>query len=290
MPPPTSSTASSTTREKKKLIDAERHSIYETLLERSVRGELPYGCITQAARKFQCTCKTIAIVWNRGRLSLRDGRNTNRKCVLTDEEIEHAVKLVPLQARQTMRTLAAQSGVMKTTIIRQMQRAKPLMRKTSHSKPYLTDANALGRVQYALSFIKPTSKGTIFDSMHAHVDEKCSFFTTVKKRYYAYEDEDLPTRQFKFNRYITKVMFLAAVARPRYDYHNKCIFDGKIGVWPFVENVLAKENSRNRPKCTPLLVPQTVTAEVYLKMILEKVVPAIQAKMPRQDQSKIIYL
>ncbi|ETV65070.1 hypothetical protein H257_18119, partial [Aphanomyces astaci] len=189
--------------------------------------------------------------------------------VLTDKEIEHAVKLVPLHARQTMRTLAAQSSVKKTTIIRHMQRAKTLMSKTSHSKPYLTDANALGRVQHALSFIKPTSKGTIFDSMHAHVhvDEIWFFLTTVKKRYYAYEDEDLPTRQLKSKRYITKVMFLAAVARPRYDYHNKCIFDGKIGVWPFVENVLAKRNSRNRPKGTPLLVPQTVTAEVYLKMI-----------------------
>ena len=32
-------------------------------------------------------------------------------------------------------------------------------------------------------------------------------------------------------RYITKVMFLVAVARPVYDIDGSCLFDGKVGCW-----------------------------------------------------------
>ncbi|KAF0775532.1 hypothetical protein AaE_000768 [Aphanomyces astaci] len=173
-----------------------------------------------------------------------------------------------------------------------MQRAKTLKLKSSYSKPLLTEANTKTRMEHALSFLRPSSKGTIFDNMYSfvHVDEKWFNLTTVKKAFYAYEDEDLPKRRLKSKRYITKVMFLAAVTRPRYDHHKKCIFDGKIGIWPFVETVLAQRLSRNRPKGTPIVVPQNVTSDVYRSMIFDNVIPAIKAKMPRQDQNKTIYL
>jgi hypothetical protein len=34
-----------------------------------------------------------------------------------------------------------------------------------------------------------------------------------------------------------KIMFLAAIARPRYDAEGNCTFDGKLGVWTFVKEV-----------------------------------------------------
>ncbi|KAL6594954.1 hypothetical protein ACP70R_048057 [Stipagrostis hirtigluma subsp. patula] len=46
-----------------------------------------------------------------------------------------------------------------------------------------------------------------------------------------------PLRTVHNKNSIDKVMFLAAIARPRYDASGNCIFDGKIGVWPFVEKV-----------------------------------------------------
>ncbi|ETV78111.1 hypothetical protein H257_08316 [Aphanomyces astaci] len=55
----------------------------------------------------------------------------------------------------------------------------------------------------------------------------------VKRKYFVYEDEELAARFCKSKHFITKVMFLAAVVRPRYDFHRKQMFDGKIGVWPF---------------------------------------------------------
>lgn len=52
-------------------------------------------------------------------------------------------------------------------------------------------------------------------------------------------DEDLSDRREKSKRFIPKLMFLAAVARSRWDARRRREFDGKIGIWPFVEKVLA---------------------------------------------------
>jgi hypothetical protein len=40
-------------------------------------------------------------------------------------------------------------------------------------------------------------------------------------------------------------MFLCALARPRFDDNGNCTFDGKIGMWPFVEKVEAQRRSDN---------------------------------------------
>ena len=63
-----------------------------------------------------------------------------------------------------------------------------------------------------------------------HIDEKWFYLTEEKGRYYLEKDEIEPHRQIKSKIFITKVMFLAAVARPRYDTHNNEWFDGKIGI------------------------------------------------------------
>lgn len=41
-------------------------------------------------------------------------------------------------------------------------------------------------------------------------------------------------------------MFLAAVARPQFDEDNNTIFDGKIGIFPFVYKEPAQRSSKNR--------------------------------------------
>ena len=47
-----------------------------------------------------------------------------------------------------------------------------------------------------------------------------------------------------------KVMFLTAVAKPRYDDQENVTFDGKIGIWGFVKETPAKNDSKNRLKGT----------------------------------------
>ncbi|KAF0718359.1 Aste57867_1740 [Aphanomyces stellatus] len=81
-------------------------------------------------------------------------------------------------------------------------------------------------------------------------------------------------------------MFLAAVSRPRFDINMKCIFDGKIGVWPFVEQSSAARSSKNRPKGTMLTTTVSVDSEVYTNMIVDHVIPAIKSKMPRCTQRR----
>ncbi|ETV67331.1 hypothetical protein, variant 3 [Aphanomyces astaci] len=104
--------------------------------------------------------------------------------------------------------------------------------------------------------------------------------------YYVYDDEVLALRSIKSKSFITKVMFLAAVARPRYDYGRKQAFDGKIGVWPFVTKAAAARASKNRPKGTILTVPLTVNCNVYEDVVLEKLVPAIKSKFQEAPKGK----
>ncbi|CAM9969136.1 unnamed protein product, partial [Discosporangium mesarthrocarpum] len=53
-----------------------------------------------------------------------------------------------------------------------------------------------------------------------------------------------PNRQAQNKRFITKVMFLAAVARPRM-ISDGVWFDGKIGIWPIADTVAAMGSSKN---------------------------------------------
>jgi hypothetical protein len=70
-----------------------------------------------------------------------------------------------------------------------------------------------------------------------HMDEKWFNTTSKYMKYYMLAREDDPHRTVQNKNRIGKVMFLSAVGRPIYDDEGNCIFDGKIGVWPFVKQV-----------------------------------------------------
>lgn len=98
--------------------------------------------------------------------------------------------------------------------------------------------------------------------------------------FYLTAGEQLPYRSCASKRYIGKVMFLAAVARPRYDFGRKCAFDGKIGIWLIVETQPAKRSSANRPAGTSETKSISMTRVVYVSMLKDKVFPAIRAIWP----------
>ncbi|KAH9103450.1 hypothetical protein LEN26_015292 [Aphanomyces euteiches] len=155
--------------------------------------------------------------------------------------------------------------------------------RSSHIKPLLTDANKMKRLRFALDFLRPGLHGThFFKNMYnrVYVDEKWFYATQVKRIIYVYDDEELALRSAKSKTFITKVMFLAAVARPRYDTNTKQFFDGKLGIWSFVSYVPAARGSKNRPKGTVETVPRSIDSEAYKNMILRNVVPAIMSKFP----------
>jgi hypothetical protein len=70
-----------------------------------------------------------------------------------------------------------------------------------------------------------------------HLDEKWFNMTKNNRTYYLMPEEEDPIRTIQNKNYIGKVMFLVAVARPRYDDEGNMIFDGKIGCWAMVTEV-----------------------------------------------------
>jgi hypothetical protein len=56
----------------------------------------------------------------------------------------------------------------------------------------------------------------IYITIRNNVDEKWFNQDKNKKVYYLWSDEELPHRETRHKSHIPKIMFLAAVARPRY--------------------------------------------------------------------------
>ncbi|KAH9102403.1 hypothetical protein AeMF1_021011 [Aphanomyces euteiches] len=75
-------------------------------------------------------------------------------------------------------------------------------------------------------------------------------------------------------------MFLCAVARPRYSDDSGSWWDGKPGIWPFVESVEARRDSANRVAGTYETKCLQVTKDVYRTFLIDEVLPAIVSKWP----------
>src|SRR5689334_785864 len=105
----------------------------------------------------------------------------------------------------------------------------------------------------------------------AHVDEKWFYLTKPKVTYYLCPDEPEKLRTCKSKRFIEKVIFLAAVARLRFDHSRNEFFEGKIGIWPFVIEEPAQRKSTNREAGTLVTRPTNVTKEIYWDFLINKV-------------------
>lgn len=115
---------------------------------------------------------------------------------------------------------------------------------------------------------------------HIHIDEKWFYLTKDRKTVCITDNEKPELRSAQSKRFITKVMFLVAVARPRYDTTRNQWFDGRIGLWPCVDIQLAKRSSKNRAKGTTVTVPVAVDRVRMRAMLIQQVIPAIKAKWP----------
>ncbi|XP_042056203.1 uncharacterized protein LOC121800763 [Salvia splendens] len=193
--------------------------------------------------------------------------------------------------RSTIRKVASKMEVSKTTIDRFLK-SNQLKPHTSSIKPTLTETNKIARMKWCLSHIQLTlAEGKLlYHSMHniVHIDEKWFYMTKTSDRYYLLPDEDVPYRSCKSKRFITKVMFMAAVSRPLCRPDGEIIFDGKIGLFPFTEQIPAQRSSKNWPKGTLETKPiQSITKEVMTACLLNQIIPTIKAKWPANASKKI---
>ncbi|XP_074313741.1 uncharacterized protein LOC141648934 [Silene latifolia] len=123
-----------------------------------------------------------------------------------------------------------------------------------------------------------------------HMDEKWFFITDDNEKVYVVVGEELPYRSCQSKRYITKVMFMCAVSRPIYSADEECLFDGKIGMFPFTNQVPAARASRNRPRDTLETKPiESITKVVIKECLIQQVIPLIKRVWP-EGLSKHIYI
>ena len=201
------------------------------------------------------------------------------------EFIEEGVKDVPLRKRRTQQKLATSMGVSKTTVHRWIV-ASMIRVHCNSLKPILTEENKQSRFEMALSFRDPGNLGQYQDMRdRIHIDEKWFFLTRAKERYLLHHGEKNPKRSVKHKSHITKVMFLCAVARPRFNTSLNAWWDGKLGIWPIGDWEPAQRKSKNRPKGTPVWKNKIVTKEVYRDLLITKLIPAIVERWPVSDRN-----
>ena len=116
-----------------------------------------------------------------------------------------------------------------------------------------------------------------------HIDEKWFYLTKDGQRFIIAADEEEPYRHVQHKSFLTKIMFLCAVARPRYDTRRNAWFDGKIGIWPIGKWEPVKRSSKKRAKGTPVWKNQCITWDVYHEFLIQKFLPAMKERWPMSN-------
>ncbi|KAL6622613.1 hypothetical protein ACP70R_032492 [Stipagrostis hirtigluma subsp. patula] len=232
---------------RKNLSDEERQQIYEALLLRSVNGKLKKRTTRIVATLFNVNRYYVQSIWRKAKKCRAAGlpvdvtskrkKNCGRKKAAIDLS---RIATIPLEKRTTLRALADELGVKKSTLHRLFKQGK-IRRHSNTLKPYLRDDSKMARLQYCVSMLHGTTlenQPKFIDMKNIiHIDEK--WFNTTKKaqKFYMLPEEEDPLRTIHNKNAIPKCMLLCAVAPPRYDDAGTCYFDGKLGIWPFVRQV-----------------------------------------------------
>lgn len=284
----------------KHLTNEQRNGIFQFLLQRKNGHKLKKGAINETAAAFDVSRLTVSNIWREAKSQIQSGAlcadvsskkkgNCGRKRKDYSANINN-IENIPLNKRSTIRSLSSACQIPPTTLFKRFKEGKQIRRISSTLKPLLTEENKKERLRFCMSNVKPNK---MFEEFYdrVHIDEKWFYLTQDKRNYYVLHNEEAPLRACKSKRFIPKIMFMAAVARPRYDHHRKQFFDGKIGLWPFVYNEPAKRNSKNRPKGTLITKPvESINAAEVRKMLIENVLPAIKAKFPAASKSSPIFI
>ena len=230
---------------------------------------------------------------------------TGRKMKWDTTALKVEVRTLRLSDRSNLRQISLNVAVPYSTLHGFLKKGH-FRRHTSALKPHLTEENMVARMAYALDEVDPTTIAggpgvTKFKDMmdRVDVDEKW-FFQTADARSYiltcgdvneaddegVQDQEAEPHRTVRHKNHITKVMFICAQARPRWDPHRGAMWDGKIGLWPIGDWAPARRASTNRPAGTPVWHDHSITRDKYRSLLLEKVFPAIKVKWPTSDYSR----
>lgn len=296
----TSQNQQETITKRKEMTDEERVQVYHALLERSNNGKLFKNSTREVSGLLNVPIQTVQSIWKRakntGEGEVVDVSHRRKgKCGRKKMQIDlHKVLDVPLHRRTTIRSLAAALGVSPATVFRSLKEGQ-IRRHSNAIKPLLKEDNKKARVNFCLSMLDKNALAhqPKFVDMYniVHIDEKWFYMTKKTQTYYLLPSEEDPLRTCQSKNFISKVMFLAAMARPRYDGEGNETFSGKIGIFPFVTMQKAQRRSRNREAGTMELKPMvSIKREDIKRFLIEKVLPRIYERWPAEDIGKTIFI
>ena len=141
------------------------------------------------------------------------------------EEFRQGLKEIPWCHRKTYHSTAKAMGVALSTVQRMLLH-RDVCRVHTSLKPTLMEENKMSRMELALSFMDKnnTSKFKNMEDL-IHIDEKWFYLTKDGQRFIIAADKEEPYRHVQHKSFLTKIMFLCAVARPRYDTRRNAWFD-----------------------------------------------------------------
>ncbi|RHZ17512.1 hypothetical protein DYB31_012694 [Aphanomyces astaci] len=85
-----------------------------------------------------------------------------------------------------------------------------------------------------------------------------------------------------------KVMFLDVVMHPQYDAGGNLVFDGKIGMWPFITKIPAARSTRNCSAGIFVTTLVNVNAAVYQDFVVNRDLPGIKTRMPNVNKQMVL--
>ena len=140
------------------------------------------------------------------------------------------------------------------------------------------------KMELALSFIDKNNTSK-FENMEDLIqfDEKWFYLMKDGQRFIIAADEEEPYRHVQHKSFLMKIMFLCAVARPRYDTNKNAWFDGKIGIWPIGKWEWAKWSLKKRTKGMPVWKNQCITRGVYCEYLIQKLLPVVKERWPMSN-------
>ncbi|KAG3207910.1 hypothetical protein PC129_g21058 [Phytophthora cactorum] len=197
------------------------------------------------------------------------------------------LRITPFDQRSTLRAVSSACGVARATLQRRVKGGQ-VVAHVSNVNPLLTDENKAARLTSCILHVQPNS--LLFNNMYdpIHVDEKVFFLTAVRRRYYLLPREEAPHRQVRSKRFITKVMTLAAVTRPRWNAPSGSYYDGKLGIWPFIVQESAVRSSPRRPAGTLITKEGRVNKWTYRKMLIQHLLPAVRERWPSVCNGEVV--
>ena len=273
-------------------------------LQENVRCSLQYAALTtRKQRKTRARCEGVtALAWRWG-VSIKQprrywiknmfGKNIYRlkrlPCldrIMDNPHLEQVLigilktKKGRVSIRRTTKLFQEKSGVnvSMSTLLRKLHEMKAIVTKQQYV-PMLTPVHKLTRYFYGGKLLRERFRYWV------DIDEKWFFVVRCRGWVWILPDHMDPDTcrrlPVQSKRYITKVMFLTAVARPIFDSDGKCIFDGKVGMWRVCDYAQRKRNytgKRLQYKEGDWYVKDASMGAVkYVEMVTELLLPAIEA-------------